>query len=349
MRAAAALPRRSSRPSEPGSSSSRAPAPGASSSRAPAPGASFDPFDVDTDPPSRPELTPEQIGLCVDALAHFEYKGKRRDDLSDEFRSLSVSDIRHMKTISVAHYPVNREKNRYIDVLPFDDTRVQLKSSARPPNNDYINASFIKATENNRVATFISTQGPLVKTFGDFWEMVFEYQCPAIVMLTHFDSIKCDKYLPPGSERRTYGNYDIKITKTRTDSHHLQLRDVKVQNIETGKVHSVLHIEYPDWPDHGVATNTDAVREIWKRLHHIPTEHPIVIHCSAGIGRTGTYITIHTTIERILLGDKSSYDLAKTVKNFRSQRPGMVQTEEQYKFCYRAIADELKDLLNSDH
>nr|ACG45686.1 hypothetical protein [Zea mays] len=91
MRAAAALPRRSSRPSEPGSSSSRAPAPGASSSRAPAPGASFDPFDVDTDPPSRLELTPEQIGLCVDALAHFEYKGKRRDDLSDEFRSLSVS------------------------------------------------------------------------------------------------------------------------------------------------------------------------------------------------------------------------------------------------------------------
>ncbi|XP_066356600.1 protein-tyrosine-phosphatase PTP1-like [Miscanthus floridulus] len=337
MRAAAALPRRSPRPPEPGSSSSRAPAPGAA----------FDPFDVDTNPPPRPELTPEQIGLCSDALAHFEDKGKRWDDLSNEYRSLS--DIRHMKTISVAHYPVNREKNRYIDVLPFDDTRVQLKSSARPPNNDYINASFIKATEDNRVATFISTQGPLVRTFGDFWEMIYEYQCPAIVMLTQFDSIKCDEYLPRGSGRRTYGNYDIKVMKTRTDSHHLQLRVVKVQNNESGKVHFVLHLAYPDWPDHGVPTNTDAVRQIWKRLHHIPTEHPIVIHCSAGIGRTGAYITIHNTIERILLGDKSSYDLVKTVKNFRSQRPGMVQTEEQYKFCYRAIADELKDLLNSCH
>ncbi|OQU78826.1 hypothetical protein SORBI_3008G055366 [Sorghum bicolor] len=81
--------------------------------------------------------------------------------------------------ICVAHYPVNREKT---DILMsyhclVDDTRVRLKSSARPPNNDYINANFIKATENNRVATFISTQGPLVRTFGDFWEMIYEYQC----------------------------------------------------------------------------------------------------------------------------------------------------------------------------
>ncbi|KAJ1265038.1 hypothetical protein BS78_08G047500 [Paspalum vaginatum] len=314
-----------------------------SSSRAPASGTAFDPFDVDVDPP----LRPEQVELCRDALAHFEHKRKRRDDLSQEFRSLS--DIRLMKRISVAHNPVNRAKNRYIDVLPFDDTRVKLKSSAQTSNNDYINASFIEATEGKRVGAFISTQGPLVKTFEDFWEMVYEYQCPAIVMLTQFDSVKCDEYLPLHNGQRIYGKYDVKITKTRTDSHHLLLRDVKVQNNESGKILSVIHIEYADWPDHGVPTNTDDVRQIWKRLHHIPKEHPIVVHCSAGIGRTGTYITIHTTLERILLGDKVSYDLVESVKNFRSQRPGMVQTEEQYKFCYRAIADELKDLLDSDN
>ncbi|CAN6339826.1 unnamed protein product [Urochloa humidicola] len=337
VRAAASLSRRSPR-QEAGPSS-----------RTPAPGAAFDPFDIDADPPPRLELTPEQVGHCSDALKHFEEKRKMSSHLSEEFRSLS--DMRLTKKISVAHYPVNRGKNRYIDVLPFDDTRVQLKSStaSRTSNDDYINASFIKATEDNRVARFISTQGPLVKTFEDFWEMIYQYQCPAIVMVTEFDSFKCDKYLPLHNGRRAYGKYDVAIMKTRSDNHQLWLRNVQVQDKESGKVHSVLHIEYPGWPDHGVPTNTDAVRQIWKRLHHIPTKHPIVVHCSAGIGRTGTYITIHTTIERILLGDKRSYDIVETVKNFRSQRPGMVQTEQQYKFCYGVIADELKDLLDSDH
>ncbi|RLN30582.1 hypothetical protein C2845_PM05G04120 [Panicum miliaceum] len=260
VRAAASRSRRSPPPQEPGSYS-----------QTPAPGAAFDPFDVDADPPPRLDLTPEQVGHCSEALAHFEEKRKRLSDLSEDFGSL-------------------------------------------------------EATEDNRVATFISTQGPLVNTFEDFWEMVYQYRCPAIVMVTQFDSFKCDKYLPLRNGRGAYGKYDVQIVKTRTVNHQLWLRKVQVQNKESGKVHSVLHIEYPDWPDHGVPTNTDAVRQIWKRLHHIPTEHPIVVHCSAGIGRTGTYITIHTTIERILLGDKRSYDIVETVKHFRSQRPGMVQT-----------------------
>ncbi|XP_062204389.1 protein-tyrosine-phosphatase PTP1-like [Phragmites australis] len=322
-----------------------------SSSRAPTPGDAFDPFDVDADPPPRPELTPEQIRLCRDALAHFEGMSKRARDLSQEFRSLSVMGTMHQElrsSVTVAHYGANRGKNRYIDILPFDDTRVRLRTSLTS-NNDYINASFIKATDDNRVATFISTQGPLVNTFEDFWQMVCENQCPAIVMVTQFDCVKCDEYLPLRNGRGAYGKYNVKIRKTRRDNHQLWLRDVEVQCSESGKVHSVLHIEYPDWPDHGVPTNTDAVRQIWKRVHHIPREHPIVAHCSAGIGRTGTYITIHTTIERILLGDKSCYSLVETVKKFRSQRIGMVQTEQQYKFCYRVIADELKHLLKSSH
>uniref|UniRef100_A0ACD5XSX3 Uncharacterized protein n=1 Tax=Avena sativa TaxID=4498 RepID=A0ACD5XSX3_AVESA len=317
------------------------------------PGAAFDPFDFDADPPPL-VLTPEQARLCKEALAHFEPKSKQPNVLSDEFQSLQDTRTIYselMKMSSAARDATNREKNRYIDVLPFDDTRVQLKSSttSQISGNDYINASFIKATEDNRVARFISTQGPLVKTFNDFWEMVSENQCPVIVMLTHFDSIKCDEYLPLENGEGTYGKYNVKIGKTKRDNHQLLLRDVKVQCNESGKFHSVLHIEYPDWPDHGVPSNTDAVRQIQKRLHYVPSEHPIVVHCSAGIGRTGAYITVHSSVERILLGNTSAYDVVETVKRFRSQRAGMVQTEEQYIFCYRAIADELKDLLKSNH
>ncbi|KAM3385007.1 hypothetical protein ACQJBY_009145 [Aegilops geniculata] len=274
---------------------------------------------------------------------------RRVPTASATFQGMRTMHPEMMKMSTVARDAANREKNRYIDVLPFDDTRVRLKSSATSQisGNDYINASFVKATEDNSVARFISTQGPLVRTFEDFWEMVCENQCPVIVMLTQFDSVKCDEYLPLQNGQGTYGKYNVKIRKDTRDKHQLCLRAVEVQCNESGKVHSVLHIEYPDWPDHGVPTSTDAVRQIQKRLHHIPREHPIVAHCSAGIGRTGAYITIHSSIERILLGDTSSYDLVETVKKFRSQRTGMVQTEQQYMFCYRAIADELKDLLSS--
>ncbi|KAM2275618.1 hypothetical protein ACFX1X_034625 [Malus domestica] len=90
---------------------------------------------------------------------------------------------------------------------------------------------------------------------------------------------------------------------------------------------SVLHLQYPEWPDHGVPNNTIAVREILKRLYNVPPNHgPIVVHCSAGIGRTGTYCTIHNTVQRILAGDMSALDLVDTITTFRSQRIGMVQT-----------------------
>ncbi|KAL5225132.1 hypothetical protein ABZP36_011771 [Zizania latifolia] len=206
-----------------------------SSSRdpAPAPRASCIPFDVGADPPPQ-KLTPEQVERCKEALAHFEKKSKQPDDMSNEFRNLP--DMRHelMKSSRVARDAANRGKNRYIDVLPFDNTRVRLKpsSTSQTSSNDYINASFIEATRDNRVTKFISTQGPLVQTFEDFWEMVYEYQCPVIVMLTHFDSVKCDQYLHLDNGYRVYGKYKINIANAKQDSHQLWLRDVKVQCVE---------------------------------------------------------------------------------------------------------------------
>ncbi|KAJ4795204.1 Receptor-type tyrosine-protein phosphatase F [Rhynchospora pubera] len=201
----------------------------------------------------------------------------------------------------------NKNKNRYPDVLPYDDTRVILNAhtDSKDQGNDYINANFVTVGPAGKVSQFIATQGPLPETFNDFWQMIYQYSCPVIVMLTHFDNAKASE--PPLP---------------------------------------VLHIEYPEWPDHGKPGSPDVVREILRRLYHVLSDvGPIVVHCSAGIGRTGTYCAVHNTIQRILLSDMSSLDLIETISDFRSQRSRMVQTSDQFLFCYQAIIDELDELL----
>lgn len=253
--------------------------------------------------------------------------------------------LQSAQDFTTARSAANRARNRYTDVLPFEKSRVRLKSST---GDGYINASHIE-TGSAGLTKFISTQGPLANTIEDFWQMVYENHCPVIVMVTIFDGLKCNEYLPLNKEQDIFGKFTIKVTKAIKDG-PLMLRSVEVQQDESNVVHSLLHIEYFEWPDHGVPNNSTDVRRILKRLYHNTRKGAIVAHCSAGIGRTGAYITIHNTIERILLGELGAVDLFETVKTLRSQRPGMVQTEEQYKFCYQAIADELKDLiLSSKH
>jgi len=289
------------------------------------------------------------VNHCKAALKVFDKKLKEPVAISKEFSKLPIirTSLQSTQKFTVARNPANRGRNRYTDILPFDETRIRLQSSTgnQTLSNDYINASLIKHDVRDQTK-FISTQGPLLNTFEDFWQMVFENSCPVIVMLTKFDSVKCDEYLPLSKRQGDYGRFNIKIMKERQDD-QLLLRSVKVQHNELDRVHTVLHIQHSTWPDHGVPHDSSTVRNILKRLYYIPKEHPIVAHCSAGIGRTGAYITIHNAIERILLGDETATDLAATVEKFRSQRPGMVQTEEQYKFCYHAIMEELKDLIKN--
>lgn len=259
-----------------------------------------------------------------------------------------------LRTCGVALKAANSNKNRYTNVLPFDNSRVVLNSTkeGNSSGNGYINASFIKIPSINNISSFVATQGPLQETFEDFWMMVIQYHCPVIVMLTLVDSPKmmrkCADYFQAESGLREFGKIRVLTKWTQISSSSLVLRCLELKNIESeAPAHTVLHIQYPKWPDHGVPHDTIAVREILRRIYHVPPElGPIVVHCSAGIGRTGAYCVIHNTVQRILIGDMSSLNLVDTIALFRSQRMGMVQTAEQFLFCYVAIVDELEELIS---
>ncbi|XP_045832980.1 protein-tyrosine-phosphatase PTP1 [Trifolium pratense] len=307
--------------------------------------------------PSRIPLTSDQLNHCNKALALLKDKLLNPNTISQEFFHLQSNRTTLSETTrrcNVALNSVNIGKNRYKDVIPFDKNRVILKSSSdyRSEALGYINASFISTSSTGTVSEFIATQGPLPHTYEDFWEMITQYHCPAIVMLTrlvdNYRTVKCGDYFQSEDRPREFGNISLtckwaKTTETSLVLRHLEVTHKEVENTPL----SVLHIQYPEWPDHGVPNDTLAVREILKRLYHLPPNlGPIVVHCSAGIGRTGTYCTIHNTIQRILAGDMSAVDIANTVSVFRSQRIGMVQTQDQYVYCYEAIIDELEDLVS---
>uniref|UniRef100_A0A1D1XGQ2 protein-tyrosine-phosphatase n=1 Tax=Anthurium amnicola TaxID=1678845 RepID=A0A1D1XGQ2_9ARAE len=322
----------------------------------PSPAPTFNPADLFQDPPPRPRLSLEQLNRCSEALDALKKRLRSPSKLSREFDSLQEMRIRKVDMIrkcSIALEGANLNKNRYTDILPFDNSRVVLNSTKDENSlgGGYINASFITPPVGN-VSRFIATQGPLTNTFEDFWEMVLQYRCPVIVMLTMVDDAKmrkCADYFQAESGVREFGNICVS-TKCTIISHSslvLSSMEVKYKDSEEPPL-PVLHIQYPEWPDHGAPEDTVAVRDILKRMYHVPPDlGPIVVHCSAGIGRTGTYCTIHSTIQRILVGDMTSVDLVKTIANFRSQRIGMVQTLEQFFLCYTAIVDELQDLVSN--
>ncbi|KAK8279834.1 hypothetical protein V6Z11_D09G136400 [Gossypium hirsutum] len=279
------------------------------------------------------------------------------DEINREFSHLQANRItpsEMMRRCTVGFNGANLDKNRYSDVIPFDTNRVVLNSCKdyRPAAKGYINASFVTTSSSENISKFIATQGPLPHTYEDFWEMVIQCHCPVIVMLTrlvdNYKTVKCGDYFQAENVPRQFGNICIDTKWIQETETSLLIRNLEVNSKESEDPPlSVLHIQYPEWPDHGVPTDTLAVREILKRVLQVPVNiGPILVHCSAGIGRTGTYCAIHNTVQRILIGDMSALDLANTISMFRSQRIGMVQTMDQYFFCYKAIVDELKELIS---
>lgn len=301
--------------------------------------------------PPKLSLSYDQFQNCSRALEFFNEKLQNHQLIENEFDYLQderLEPAEFTKLCTVALRDINLGKNRYDDIVPFDSTRVVLNSCK---DNDYINASFIKSPIEGS-PQFIAAQGPMRCTCEDFWEMVLQYRCPAIVMLTclvdQTQFVKCDNYFQQEDGPRKFGNISV-ITKqmVKTES-SLVLRLLEVTKAKSEEPPlSVLHIHYPDWPDHSVPEDTLAIREILKRTYNLsPGVGPIVVHCSAGVGRTGTYCVIHDTIQRILAGDMTALDVVNTLTVFRSQRDEMVQNLDQYFYCHEAVVDALEVLIS---
>ncbi|XP_074546202.1 tyrosine-protein phosphatase non-receptor type 13 isoform X2 [Halichoeres trimaculatus] len=235
----------------------------------------------------------------------------------------------------------NKKKNRYKNIVPFDTTRVMLGN-----DGGYINANFIKMPVKDESYMYIACQGPLPTTLGDFWQMVWEQKSNVIAMMTQEiegGKVKCQRYWP--DTLRTAEMVDDRlqimlIKDQRLDNFVIRL--IEVKDVQTSEVQYVTHLNYTGWPDHGTPSQPEQLLTFISYMRHIHRSGPIITHCSAGIGRSGTLICIDVVLG--LISKDADFDISDVVRNMRLQRQGMVQTEDQYIFCYQVILYVLRCL-----
>ncbi|CAF3666050.1 unnamed protein product [Rotaria socialis] len=242
-------------------------------------------------------------------------------------------------TFEIARSQDNYYRNRYKDVLPYDQTRVILKTNSE---NDYINASYINMPINSTdiINRYIATQGPLPMTCEPFWRMIWEQECTLIIMLTTlFENgrIKCHQYWPNLLETIDFGSFTIRCSR-ETNENEFIYRELIILNKKQNLERIIYQIQYETWPDHDVPNNyasfVDFVLEI-RELRKMNKQIPILVHCSAGIGRTGVLILMETVL--CLIEANQAISPLNIVRQMREQRLGMIQTASQYQFACEAI------------
>lgn len=256
-------------------------------------------------------------------------------------------------SFEVAKLRINQPKNRYRDVLCYDHTRVCLSQINDINQSDYINANFVDGYKQKNA--FISTQGPLPKTCGDFWRMVWEQQTLVIVMTTRVierDFTKCAQYWGPGlGDEFSAGDFTVTTLEVNTNPDYT-ISMLLLTNDKTEETREVSHMLYTAWPDYGVPQSAKALLQFLSLVRQQqnkllvnrgdtwaghPRGPPIVVHCSAGVGRTGTFCTLDICISR--LEDTGTVDIRGTVEKIRAQRAYSIQMPDQYVFCHRALAE----------
>ncbi|XP_037999870.1 receptor-type tyrosine-protein phosphatase F isoform X17 [Motacilla alba alba] len=258
-----------------------------------------------------------------------------------EFKLLANSKAHTSRFIS-ANLPCNKFKNRLVNIMPYELTRVCLQPIRGVEGSDYINASFIDGYRQQKA--YIATQGPLAETTEDFWRMLWEHDSTIVVMLTKLREMgreKCHQYWP--AERSARYQYFVVDPMAEYNMPQYILREFKVTDARDGQSRTIRQFQFTDWPEQGVPKTgegfIDFIGQVHKTKEQFGQDGPITVHCSAGVGRTGVFITLSIVLERMRY--EGVVDMFQMVKTLRTQRPAMVQTEDQYQLCYRAALEYL--------
>uniref|UniRef100_A0A8C9F4S0 protein-tyrosine-phosphatase n=1 Tax=Pavo cristatus TaxID=9049 RepID=A0A8C9F4S0_PAVCR len=275
--------------------------------------------------------------IPVSELAEHTEHLKANDNLklSQEYESI---DPGQQFTWEHSNLEVNKPKNRYANVIAYDHSRVILLPIEGIVGSDYINANYIDGYRKQNA--YIATQGPLPETFGDFWRMVWEQRSATIVMMTKLEEksrIKCDQYWP-GRGTDTYGMIQVTLLDT-IELATFCVRTFSLHKNGSSEKREVRQFQFTAWPDHGVPEYPTPFLAFLRRVKtcNPPDAGPIVVHCSAGVGRTGCFIVIDAMLERIK--HEKTVDIYGHVTLMRSQRNYMVQTEDQYSFIHDALLE----------